>query len=284
MAASASTQQMMCSYPMEALIPILLSCLSAYFPAQTATAVDLDVYVEPLPLGRHSDLSSPSQISPASPTSSTASPSKGGRGNRRASREELELGAETDAGSPPPATGGTVDLMAGYGSDGYESAKDDVPITSADGSAVRTRTLRVKVGNAPLVVREKESLDSAQVGCVFPGQLVTVLREIVSTGKVRALIDIESISRVTEALTRRGEPTNRRGTNSGGGGSSSGSCSSNRVGVRGGERRVGFAEPDQEAPLATVEGTAHLPKLLGSIVASSTSMGEEKDGGDDKGG
>ena len=72
--------------------------------------------------------------------------------------------------------------------------------TAGEGSTfVRHRTLRVKVGLAPLVIRSKEDIHSPQLGTVAPGEMVTVLREVISPGKVRAMIALDSVFKQPEA-------------------------------------------------------------------------------------
>lgn len=77
----------------------------------------------------------------------------------------------------------------------------DLPeAASGEGSTfVRNRTIRVKVGSVPLVVRAKQDILSPQLGTVLPGQMVTVLREVISSGKVRAMIALDSVSKSPEA-------------------------------------------------------------------------------------
>ena len=62
---------------------------------------------------------------------------------------------------------------------------------SVDGEGtirVKKRTIRVKVRGHALVVRETEDVDSAQIGVVRPGQMVTVVMEKMLPGRVRAMI------------------------------------------------------------------------------------------------
>ena len=60
----------------------------------------------------------------------------------------------------------------------------------AEGSQriTRKRTIRVRVEGMPLVMREKEDLESEILGLLLPGQMVTVIQETITAGKVRELL------------------------------------------------------------------------------------------------
>ena len=73
------------------------------------------------------------------------------------------------------------------------------PVSGEGATFVRTRTIRVKIGSAPLIIRAKQDTNSLQLGTVPPGQMVTVLKEVISHSKVRAMIALDSISSTPEA-------------------------------------------------------------------------------------
>ena len=54
--------------------------------------------------------------------------------------------------------------------------------------------------NKSLVIRATEATDSEQIGVVVPGHMMTVLQEVVTDGKVRAMISLDSISKQPEAV------------------------------------------------------------------------------------
>ena len=45
--------------------------------------------------------------------------------------------------------------------------------------------MRLRVCDAPLVIRASEDLESDQIGIIYPGEMMTVLMERVARGKVR---------------------------------------------------------------------------------------------------
>ena len=100
---------------------------------QTASAVDLDMFVEPIP--------------PTSPRSRATAKAK------------------------PSDPGGK------------------------SGETTRSRTIRVKVKEKPLIVRAGFAKDTEQVGVLFPGQVVTVVEErLPEPGEVRACVTLDSVA------------------------------------------------------------------------------------------
>ena len=55
----------------------------------------------------------------------------------------------------------------------------------------RTRRIRIRVGDRPLLVRAGVELDSPLVGQLLPGAIVTVIEERVTAGDVRACIALD---------------------------------------------------------------------------------------------
>jgi len=161
----------------------------------TAQAVDLDVYVEPMPIA---GISAGTQLAPEDGSAEEEAPAPApakehdGKNHKRGHRND-----------------------EGKALDGVEEGLEEdmiTDITPAPGEAestTRNRTIRVKAVT-PLVIREGEELDSTQIGYVQPGELVTVIQEKVSRGKVRAMIALQSISRLPEAVLQDGSP--RRGS------------------------------------------------------------------------
>ena len=215
---------------------------SSSLVTQTAHAVDLDVYVEPLPMGSpRGKIAGGSQPpSPELETAELAPPKKeeggGGKRVRVQSSASGSSGAGSSSGSGAGGGGGAVDsggdgggaapkagtsallvevptaeepsltLQASAGEPGspdgsgiYEFEEPD----AKDDTIVKNRTIRVKVGSAPLVIRAEQSTESIQIGYVVPGQMVTVLKEVISQGKVRAMIALDTVSREPEATLKR---------------------------------------------------------------------------------
>lgn len=163
-----------------------------------AQAVDLDVYVEPVPVAAPRqpalDALSESDGSSLLP-SALGGNSKGSFKSRVAAVRELtassndggEVAEDGYNGAAAPAVTEPV----------YRDESFDFEDPSErEGVVTRQRTLRVKVGQAPLVIRAAEALDSPQIGVLNPGQMATVLMEKISTGKVRA--------RARSSIPRRG--------------------------------------------------------------------------------
>lgn len=184
-----------------------------------AHAVDLDVYVEPMPISgmaagtvnksNDKDTKAAEGV-PAEEDSDRGKKSKrdGGKGGGRrggARGGDSVTARDQVAPSqlpPPPVEVATMPPLS-PNLDGGESA-DEVEIEGgAPGTSAvtRNRTIRVKIGGVPLVMRAREDLDSDIVGQLLPGQMVTVIREKVTAGKVRAMIALESISRMPEAVS-----------------------------------------------------------------------------------
>ena len=113
--------------------------------SQIAQAVELDVYVEPY-------LYNNSPSKPSMTASSAMTVATGGS----------DSGDETSPPTSPESKQTPVEVES---PEGYESNGYDLPEPGkGDGkNFVRQRTIRVKVGKAPLLVRETEELDSKQV-------------------------------------------------------------------------------------------------------------------------
>lgn len=161
---------------------------------QTAQAVDLDVYVEPMPIaGVASTKVQTKKAEVAVDEAAPAEPEKKveKRGSDKGKRAHVKISPPDD--DAPPAMQVEEPL-------GEEEITDIAP--GEPEKATRSRTIRVKVGGAPLLIRAREDLDSPIIGQLHPGQMVTVIQEKVTKGKVRAMIALESISRLPEAVLK----------------------------------------------------------------------------------
>ena len=183
-----------------------------------AHAVDLDVFVEPLPATspRNRKPPEPEEVeehvvpekpvkkqqataAPAPPPPTT--PQKGGAKNSRGRR-----GSDTSPGNSPggkrggkgaaaakaavevpsPAVAEVAEDEAGEALS-HRSEEEDV----GSGPQVETkyRKLRVRVGEKPLILRADVDKASPMIGRLMPGAMVTVIEErIAATGEVRATI------------------------------------------------------------------------------------------------
>ena len=117
------------------------------------------------------------------------------------------LSEETRLGSNSAETATSTGTGTGTGTDTGTGTSTGTGTGTRAGelnAMTRDRTIRVKVGKASLVVRKTESTSSAQIGQVNPGQMVTVLKEVIyPKGKVRAMIDLASITNENGAATKR---------------------------------------------------------------------------------
>ena len=175
----------------------------------TATAEDLDVFVERRPPGEGEKVPEPPPPPPAPPkeTSSQILPRhlQGGKGDLVAS-----------APAPAPAAL-EVDVSAGDGSGGEDGGDGDG--ADGDGGGTKSRRgdkipkekshlkQRVEVGQKPLVVRSGFNTTSEHVGTLPKGVLMTVLEErLTPEGDVRARISLveekEGIEQVAEGWWR----------------------------------------------------------------------------------
>lgn len=158
-------------------------------------AVDLDVFVEPVPpnspraapFGR--PMVSASQMrqerdSPAPSMRDRPQPPKGASGGQ----EQHDSGYDSDA------IIGTSDVYAAAParrrSAGAESVHAATPACET-----RHRRIRVKVADKPLIVRAGFDLDSEQIGQLLPGAIATVIEERITPGNVRAMVSLDLLGK-----------------------------------------------------------------------------------------
>lgn len=188
-------------------------------------AVELDVYVVPLPAGGsdgtldgHGDVPpSAWALATQEPASSregkdpepTGAGSDGGAASRRRKEAAARLKAEAKGGvegggaersaSPEPlgldaedssAAGGVGEGSADEAGYASEEMATHVEVGPRDGSVVtRQRPLQIRVGEKPLIVRAAAALDSDLIGQLVPGSMVTVVEERIDPdGNVRACV------------------------------------------------------------------------------------------------
>ena len=140
-------------------------------------AVDLDVYLETMPVGT------------AVATGSSAT--------KKTAVDDGTTRTVESGGDPGPRRRGSISIQAFDESDFDESAAEE---DGEEEEFVRQRTVRYKVKSAPLVIRATDSLDSPEIGMVYPGQMMTIVMEKVSREKVRAMIALASIGRQAEVI------------------------------------------------------------------------------------
>ena len=127
-------------------------------------AVDLDVYLEQMPLLGSPRAHNGMSAGPTSPE-----------------RSESPVGTRPSLAS--------------------EATRQATPVDQ-DGEVafVRERNIRYMCKGTPLVIRSSVELDSPQIGTINPGQMFTVVMERGGGGRVRAMISLETISRHAEGV------------------------------------------------------------------------------------
>ena len=176
-------------------------------------AVDLDVFVEPLPSsGSHGASAAESSQSPdksvrrymPSPSKEdAASPSKA-----RLAAENTLFGRQS---STSKSAGAERRQRARFKEEEQHNASSSDDEINAAGVMRRSRHIRVKVLQGeeakPLVVRAGAELDSAVLGQLLPGAIVTVMEERVMPDCTRGLVALDHICRETGngVLTEDGE-------------------------------------------------------------------------------
>ena len=194
----------------------------------TTHAVDLDVYVEPIPTAAFTESTSPKGGAPkeAAPAAAIPAPAPTAAdledkrapagvatGKPQKPRKKSREGAPATAEDAPAAAGarGAVSFVPSPASARTTvSSQPPTPDVAARSGSTRTRCLRVKVRKGcPLVIREGEAIDSAQIGVVTAGQMVTVVYEVVNDGKTRAMIALDSISSASEVVRKGGAKSER---------------------------------------------------------------------------
>lgn len=197
----------------------------------TTRAVDLDVFVEPAPLGspraRYDEsstrLAAQSRLPGPIPEDTAAAPKVGG-GEQRSSHAGASVGASAGAsvgGERQPSRRRTPAAQAqqlqealggvrrrgsanrmvephAQATSGAPAAAAAVASGAAGASSssnpqqhMRRRRIRIRVGERPLVVRAGMALDSPLLGQLLPGTIVTVVEERFLPGHVRACVALD---------------------------------------------------------------------------------------------
>ena len=147
----------------------------------TTSAVDLDVFVEPALKG----------IAAEPEVDSTTD--KKANGSIAVANPTLALVlAPASAPALSPALAPAAAAENGPRSPGSPGSPEP-PVFDASGQRfeVRRRAIRVKVGEKPLIVRARFELDSEVLGQLLPGTTVTVIEERLSSGYVRACVNLD---------------------------------------------------------------------------------------------
>ena len=178
-------------------------------------AVDLDVFAEPLPVGVLLKADDQAKVAPAEPeqrhqqgsnTCEITGDSVKSKKKAMAEKKGKLLRAptpRTEVHVTTPNAASTSEIIT------QRQGESGVEVTSA--GDVRRRTIRVKARSA-LVIRESEEVDSAQIGVVHPGQIMTVVLEKVTDSKVRAMIALDTMSYSAEHSTPGTSPRNKKMT------------------------------------------------------------------------
>jgi len=203
-------------------------------------AVDLDVFVDTMPLGSPRVVS-PRECFPGTAKALPPTPAEIATVGKSASERAPAKTAPTSAKTPPPPAAIAVSKHDGtspaslrppspengvhdktnalspkmqtllspstpsspwptHGASHGYGSHDEAD----EGDYVRQRTIRYMV-KQPLVIRASESLQSPQIGTLIPGQMMTLVLEKKVGKTVRAMIALESISRKTEVVSTDAE-------------------------------------------------------------------------------
>ena len=186
---------------------------------EVAQAVDLDVYVEGLPEDPSAADLFPDGVGQSHAPQSAArrSPSEDRdvppqEGERRAERPRsrknskatialLQLLSRRKPMCTPPNQRPTSQRVRYWRSKNPIEEASQCMVSSSQATPeievhpwadpTRQRTLRIRVGKRPLIVRATPQLDSLQIGQLRPQQIVTVLEERIENGYVRACVTFE---------------------------------------------------------------------------------------------
>jgi hypothetical protein len=189
-------------------------------------AVELDVFVEPVPLGSPR----PQSRNPPSPeliSKERESPQLSDRDSPQVPKSLFrELTGEQGVPAFDRRSLQTVideRLKAlEYSFEGEGSAtfrldgKEPRPTTTPEPPTyqVRQRRIRVKVGDKPLVVRRSCELDSENIGLLMPGAIATVIEERITPGNVRACISLDLLGKEDSQGIKSERGVTFRGENS----------------------------------------------------------------------
>ena len=179
-----------------------------------AQAVDLDVFVDPLPL----DPESAAIFDEMWAAAAARYPTRSDSPQPSPPEEELLDTDPASAESPTPkptvtiaepdATGTKIGRPVSFhvpttydaGSADEASAGEDVgeSVSHEDSAQTKKRAIRIQVGRRALVVRAEEALDSPQIGQLQPGQTVLVIEERIAENMVRARVTFQEIQPADE--------------------------------------------------------------------------------------
>ena len=183
-----------------------------------APAVEIDVFVEPLPPGSPRARRPPSEQEEAALAEEQKKAAEAAEKERR-KREKQEArearlaknrrrsteDSKLTAAAAQAANAEAAEPSAEGDAQNSEQAKqqEEKPIEQQVPS--RHRTIRVRVGQQPLIVRSGFGKDSTELGRLLPGQVATVVEErIPDTGEVRACVSLDSLTRAMDGLSFEG--------------------------------------------------------------------------------
>ena len=172
-------------------------------------AVDLDVFVEPLPMtsARNSRVGNGGSTPPASPDRSLRrylpSPSQEDAISPAKVRFPSDPGSlrgrrPSGTQQPPPRRGSLAPPIEEEPPKQCSESSDEEEGGDASGPVTRQRHIRVKVGAKPLIVRESAEVESAELGQLMPGVVVTVIEERITLGLVRGLVALDHAYKETD--------------------------------------------------------------------------------------
>ena len=177
-------------------------------------AVDLDVFAEPLPVGVLLKADDQAKVAPAEPEqrrqgSDTGDSEITGDSVKSKKKAMAEKKGKLLRASTPRTEVHVTTPNAASPSEIITQRQGESREEVTSEGDVRRRTIRVKARSA-LVIRESEEVDSAQIGVVHPGQIMTVVLEKVKDSKVRAMIALDTMSYSAEHSTPGTSPRNKK--------------------------------------------------------------------------
>lgn len=239
-------------------------------PRQVARAVDVDLFVEPVspdsPRNRTDKLKQGDDAADDGAASvrdgsfrekkgkkdrdkDKDKPEKKDKSDKRDKVHSARGGSKANSGAWPSSSTASSSRTR-VDEDVIVATHDELEDCEPDGKSdeiTRSRAIRVKVKDKPLIVRASFEKDSEQVGLLMPGQVVTVVEErLPESGEVRACVALDSVARSIDGLA----PT----------GASAAEHASTKF------RRVGDASPKlvtaDLSPVSSVNGNGDDPAVL----------------------
>ena len=187
---------------------------------QISQAVDLDVFVEPIPptSPRSRALAIKTADIKAAEEKAALEKEKEGSSKEKDMSKKVKVDKRAAKAGKGAAAAASASASAFTAVAASAPAAEDEAIVSASGvlvegdlldsksnEVVRTRTMRVQVNDKPLIVRSAYDKNSEQIGVLLPGQVVTVVEERVAEGgEVRACIALDSVARAIDGLSAVG--------------------------------------------------------------------------------